>query len=85
MSYQLEIRIPNIKDEKYLTGYVYFEKELQREKYIREEFVFCKYEEKSYLTALYSNQRSAAVKILYNRRVEYAKLNGLTIDMTRIS
>ena len=85
MSYQLEIRIPKNNGDKYFMGYIYFENELNREKYIREEFVFCKYEEKSYLTALYSNQRNAAVQNLYNKRIEYAKLNGFTVDVSKMT
>ena len=84
MSSQLEIRFPNKYDEKYKIGYVYFDTELEREKYIRDEFVFCKVEEKSHLTALYSNQRITSVQNLYNKRIEFAKSNNLTIDMSRV-
>lgn len=83
MSNQLEIRFPNKYDEKYKIGYVYFDTEIEREKYIRNEFLFCKTEEKSYLTALYSNQRVTAVQNLYNKRIEFAKSNSLSIDMSR--
>lgn len=75
----LEIRYPNKFTEKYKTGYVYFDTIELRENYIRIEFNYCKVEEKSYLTALYSNQRVTAVQNLYNKRIEFAKSSGLTI------
>jgi len=79
--FQLGIRFPNKYDEKYKVGYVYFSTDVDRENYIREEFNYCKTEEKSYLTALYTNQRVSSVQALYNKRIEYAKKNGLTISM----
>ena len=76
---KLEIRYPNKFNEKYKTGYVYFETKTLQEQYIRDEFKYCKVEEKSYLTALYSNQRLIAVQNLYNKRIEFAKLSGKII------
>lgn len=75
----LEIRYPNKFNEKYKTRYVYFDSPELRESYIRAEFKHCKVEEKSYLTALYSNQRLTTVQNLYNKRIEFAKLSGKSI------
>ena len=84
MDNQLEIRFPNKFDDKYRIGYVYFDDVDKREKYIREEFMFCNIEEKAYLSALYSNQRTVAIQNLYNKRIDYARVNSLTIDMSRV-
>ena len=81
--FQLGIRFPNKFDEKYKLGYIFLSGDVEREDYIRKEYDYCKNEEKSYLTALYSNQRISAVQNLYNKRIEFAKKNGFKITMDK--
>lgn len=82
--FRLGIRFPLKMSEKYNLGYVYFPTEFDREKYISEEFDFCKVEEKAYLSALYTNQRINTVHDLYNKRIQFCKRNKLKIEMTKV-
>ena len=68
--FRLEIRQPE-NDDKYKIKYVYFKSDVDRDVYIRDEFNYCKVEEKAYLSALYYNQRINAVRDLYNKRIEF--------------
>jgi len=81
--YKVGIRFPNKNDEKYRLGYIFLPTEVKRDAYIRDELEFCKSEEKSYLSALYKNQRLSSIQALYNKRIEFAKLNGLDIEMVK--
>lgn len=81
--FKVGIRYPNKNDEKYKLGYIYFPSEIKRDKYIRDELDFCRNEEKSYLSALYKNQRINAVHVLYNKRIAFAKLNKLPVEMVK--
>ena len=70
--FRLEIRQPKHED-KYDIKYVYFNTDIERDVYIRDEFNFCKKEEKSHLSALYLNQRINTVRDLYEKRIKFTE------------
>lgn len=74
--YRVKIFPKGVRMENPPEVWLTFNSDVEQKDYVRDEYVFCRKEEKDHITAFYLKDRQRTKDALMRKRVEYAKKRG---------